>query len=54
MVGSLFINNLLFVDDTFDANDDTVETVESHNEIMNFSDSKRLGMNYIKCALVTL
>ena len=54
MVGSLFISNLLFVDDTFDANEDPAETVESHNEVMNFSDSKRLGMNYIKCALLAL
>ena len=54
MVGSLFISNLLFVDDTFDANEDPAEMEKSHNEVMNFSDSKRLGMNYIKCALVTL
>ena len=54
MVGSLFISNLLYVDDTTDVNEDTVEVVESHYETMNFSDSKRLNMNAPKCGLLTI
>ena len=54
MVGSLFISNLLYVDDTTDVNENTAEVVESHYEIMNFGDSKRLSMNYPKCGLLTV
>ena len=54
MIGSLFISNLLYVDDTTDVNEDTAEVVDSHYEIMNFSDSKRLSMNAPKCGLLTI
>ena len=54
MTGLLFLSSLLFVDDTFDANEDIAEVVASHYEIMNFKDSKRLGMNCPKCGLITI
>lgn len=54
MIGSLFISNLLYVDNTTDVNEDPVEVVESHYETMNFSDSKRLSMNAPKCGLLTI
>ena len=52
--GSFVINDLLYVDDTTDINDDIVETDSSHQEVVNFSKYKRLTVNHPKCALLTI
>ena len=52
--GSFVLNDLLYVDDTTDVNDEINETVESHHEVVNFSKSKRLSINHPKCGLLTV
>ena len=52
--GSFVINDLLYVDDTTDVNDDINETDASHQEVVNFSKYKRLTVNHPKCALLTV
>ena len=53
-IGSFVINDVLYVDDTTDVNDDTNETIASNHGISNFSKSKRLTVNHPKCALLTI
>ena len=52
--GTFVINDLLYVDDTTDINDDINETELSHQEVVNFSKCKRLTINHPKCALLTI
>ena len=52
--GTFVINDVLYVDDTTDLNDDINETVESNQEVVNFSKSKRLSLNHPKCGLITI
>ena len=52
--GSFVINDLLYVDDTIDVNDEVNETVSSHHEVLNFSKCKRLGVNHKKCGHLTV
>ena len=52
--GASIINDLLYVDDTTDVNDEINETDSSHHEVVNFSKSKRLTINHPKCALLTI
>ena len=52
--GTLVINDLLYVDDTTDVNDEINETDLSHQEVVNFSKCKRLSINHPKCALLTI
>ena len=52
--GSFVLNDLIYVDDTTDVNDEVNETVYSHHEVVNFSKSKRLSVNYPKCGLLTI
>ena len=52
--GTFVINDVLYVDDTTDLNDDINETVESNQEIVNFAKSKRLSLNHPKCGLLTI
>ena len=49
LVGSMTINDLIYVDDTTDVNTNIAEHVASHNEIVNFAWSKGLALNYPKC-----
>ena len=52
--GSFVLNDLLYVDDTTDINDEVNDTVTSHHEVVNFSKCKRLSINHPKCALLTV
>ena len=52
--GSFIINDILYVDDTLDLNDDINETVLSHHEVEDFSKSKGLMVNHPKCAVMTV
>ena len=52
--GSFVLNDLLYVDDTTDINDEVNETVESHHGVVNFSKCKRLCINHPKCGLLTV
>ena len=52
--GTFVINDVLYVDDTTDLNDDINETIESNHEIVNFAKSKRLSLNHPKCGLLTI
>lgn len=52
--GTFIINDLLYVDDTTDVNDDINETDLSHQEVVNFSKCKRLTINHPKCALLAM
>ena len=53
-MGTLVINDILYVDDTTDANNDINDTVASHNEVVNFSKMKRLSLNHKKCCIITV
>ena len=53
-VGTLTISDVLYVDDTTDPNTDIVDTIMSHDEIVNFSLSKRLSLNQPKCCIITI
>ena len=52
LVGSLVVNDILYVDDTTDINDNINETIQSHYEVVNFAKSKSLSLNYSKCYIV--
>ena len=52
--GTFVINDLLYIDDTTDVNDEVNEVDLSHQEVVNFSKSKRLSIKYCKCALLTI
>ena len=52
--GTFVVNDLLYVDDTTDINDDINETDLSHQEVVNFSKCKRLAINNTKCALLAI
>ena len=53
-VGTTTISDILYVDDTTDPNTNIVDTIESHDEVVNFSMSKRLSLNQEKCVLLTV
>lgn len=53
-VGTVTINDILYVDDTTDPNSDIVDTIMSHDEVVNFSLSKRLSLNQPKCSILTI
>ena len=52
--GSFVLNDVLYVDDTTDVNDEINETDLSHQEVVNFSKCKRLTVNYCKCAQLAM
>ena len=52
--GSFVLNDLLYVDDTTDVNDEINETYDSHHEVVNFSKSKRLCLNHPKSGLLAV
>ncbi len=54
LVGSAVISSLIYVDDTTDVNTNIADHVDSHNEVVNFSLSKGLGLNYSKCVQMIL
>ncbi len=53
-VGTLTISDALYVDDTTDPNTNITDTIESHDEVVNFSLSKRLSLNQPKCGVLTI
>jgi len=53
-VGTLTISDILYVDDTTDPNTTIIDNIESHEEIVNFSLSKRLSLNRPKCCVLTI
>ena len=52
--GTFVINDVLYVDDTTDLNDDINEAIDSNQEIVNFAKSKRLSLNHPKCGVMTI
>ena len=52
--GNFVLNDVLYVDDTTDLNDDINEAIESNEEIVNFSKGKRLSLNHPKCGILTV
>ena len=52
--GNFVLNDVLYVDDTTDLNDDINEADESNQNIVNFSKRKRLNLNHPKCGVLTI
>ena len=53
-VGIVYINDLLYVDDTTDINTNINEVIASHQQVVNFAKSKRLLLNSTKCCMVII